>query len=290
MLTPYHSHLLLPCSLLAERVGCTSSVLLLHHSVPVRASSALVYILNSTFNTIFVCKDSSDIDEYAQKALKDVANWFSRLDSLVVGPGIGRDPLNLECSRLVIESARHHELPLILDADGLYIVTQNLQLIQGCSLVVLTPNINELRRLARKLDIPHDDLEPAATEARMRIAVAVAGKLNGPTIVSKGSVDIIAGGNTVLTCSGSSSNRRCGGLGDVLAGCISVFYHWSKRGEGAFKSKDLSVAVLAAYGACYTVRKASVIAFTRMGRSMLCGDVIADIGQALSGLENGEKE
>lgn len=234
-------------------------------------------------------KDPSADKEYVERARNDVASWFNRLDCLVVGPGIGRDPLNLECSHAVIDAARHQELPLVLDADGLYIVTKAPELIQDSSSVVLTPNINELRRLAHALGIKHDDLQPKATETRMQVVIAVAEKLNGPTIVSKGAIDIVVDKSTVITCSAPSSYRRCGGLGDVLAGSISVFHHWATRSEGMLKNKEISVPVIAAYGACCTVRKASVIAFEKMGRSMICGDVIAAIGQALSTIEDGER-
>jgi len=35
----------------------------------------------------------------------------------------------------------------VVDADGLFVVNQNLQLVQGYTNCVLTPNVNELARL-----------------------------------------------------------------------------------------------------------------------------------------------
>lgn len=56
---------------------------------------------------------------------------------------------------------------MVIDADGLYIVTKNLDLIKGCKNAILTPNKNEYQRLADQLNI---DLEDPSTsdEARQR--------------------------------------------------------------------------------------------------------------------------
>lgn len=53
----------------------------------------------------------------------------------------------------VIKGLRKVEKPLVIDADGLYIVTKNLDLVKGYPHAILTPNKNEYERLADRLDI-----------------------------------------------------------------------------------------------------------------------------------------
>ena len=51
------------------------------------------------------------------------------------------------------ENGKH----MILDADGLYIVTKNLELIKGYDKAILTPNKAEFGRLAKQLDVDLED-------------------------------------------------------------------------------------------------------------------------------------
>lgn len=57
----------------------------------------------------------------------------------------------------VILKLRELEKPMVIDADGLYIVTKNLDLVKGYKHVILTPNKNEYARLASELNIDLDD-------------------------------------------------------------------------------------------------------------------------------------
>ena len=61
----------------------------------------------------------------------EVASWFTRLDCLVVGPGLGRDPLMLDVARAILLQARDASLPLVLDGDALLLVAKEPELVQG---------------------------------------------------------------------------------------------------------------------------------------------------------------
>ena len=62
----------------------------------------------------------------------------------------------------VIKGLRKVEKPLVIDADGLYIVTKNLDLVKGYPHAILTPNKNEYERLADQLGI---DIEQVSLRA-----------------------------------------------------------------------------------------------------------------------------
>ena len=51
------------------------------------------------------------------------------------------------------------------------------------------------------------------------------------TVVKKGTEDVISDGtdSPVARCSEAACMRRCGGQGDVLAGCIATYLSWTDR-------------------------------------------------------------
>ena len=68
----------------------------------------------------------------------------------------------------VMKELRAKEKPLVIDADGLYIVTKNLDLVKGYPHAILTPNKNEYQRLASQLDI---DIEQARAMCPVGLAM-----------------------------------------------------------------------------------------------------------------------
>lgn len=52
---------------------------------------------------------------------------------------------------------RDNKKNMVIDADGLYIVTKNLDLVKGYKNVILTPNKGEFGRLANELGINLED-------------------------------------------------------------------------------------------------------------------------------------
>ena len=56
---------------------------------------------------------------------------LQRIDSLVIGPGAGRDPVMIATISKVISYAIQKEIPLVIDGDGLWVVTENPSLLQG---------------------------------------------------------------------------------------------------------------------------------------------------------------
>jgi ATP-dependent NAD(P)H-hydrate dehydratase len=73
-------------------------------------------------------------------AVDKIAEVLPRLDTLVIGPGLGRDAVMQEITRRLIGEAKTLNLPLVLDGDALYLVSLEPQLIQGYQNTILTPN------------------------------------------------------------------------------------------------------------------------------------------------------
>ena len=64
----------------------------------------------------------------------------------------------------VIKDLKQQGTPLVVDADGLYIVTKDLDLVRGYGECILTPNKNEFQRLADQLGL---DLAKEGEEVRL---------------------------------------------------------------------------------------------------------------------------
>lgn len=218
----------------------------------------------------------------------EVESWFTRLDCLVVGPGLGRDPLMLDVARDVILRARRASLPLVLDGDALLLVAREPLLVQGYSLCLLTPNLNEFRRLSSTMGIS----QHGSNTDRVNRIIEVVLQLQGPLLVSKGPVDVISDGKSTVVCGASAGNRRCGSQGDILAGVMAVFIAWHRSFlVEVDKSDDVVLPcvknmVLAAFGACSVTRTACVCAFAAKRRSMLASDILEQLGTALEMLES----
>ena len=75
-----------------------------------------------------------------------------------------------------------------------------------------------------------------------------------------------------------------------MSGCIAAFTSWAvNHGDHKLASKadypeNLPPTVLAAYGGCLTARTAAGAAFVKRRRSMLAGDVIEELGDAVDRL------
>jgi ATP-dependent NAD(P)H-hydrate dehydratase len=82
-------------------------------------------------------------------ALHLIQPWLERLHVLVIGPGLGRDEKVFQTVEKLIEACRALSKPLVIDADGLFLVGQNIELIRNYPCLVLTPNSMEFTRLVK---------------------------------------------------------------------------------------------------------------------------------------------
>lgn len=195
----------------------------------------------------------------------------------MIGSGLGRDPkISHTVSELIIK-CRSLQKPLVIDADGLFVITQNISLLENYKRVILTPNAIELLRLIG--DCPKlDKLQ------------ALADRL-GPNLVvlEKAENDQIYDTENMMRIDGPSggSNRRCGGQGDLLAGVVATFYHWAlnlskKDSTGQPVENEKHQAILACYAGSYLVKQCNKMAFEKYGRSMTAQEMIGFIGKCIN--------
>ncbi|XP_073899095.1 ATP-dependent (S)-NAD(P)H-hydrate dehydratase isoform X6 [Castor canadensis] len=211
-------------------------------------------------------------------AVQEVKKWLPRLHALVVGPGLGRDDLLLKNVKGILEASKARDIPIVIDADGLWLIAQEPALIQGYQKAILTPNHMEFSRLWEAVvSSPVDSSDDHASVLRLSQA------LGNVTVVQKGEHDLISDGQQVVRCSQEGSSRRCGGQGDLLSGSLGLMAHWALL-AGLEKTNGTSPLLVAAWGACSLTRQCNHQAFQKYGRSTTTTDMIAEIGAAFSKL------
>jgi ATP-dependent NAD(P)H-hydrate dehydratase len=102
--------------------------------------------------------------------------------------------------------------------DGLFLVTNNIGLVEDNPLAILTPNVYEYKRLVQKVLNCEVNEENASEQL-----TALCQKIGGVTIMRKGKADLISDGKKVTQVSTFGSPRRCGGQGDILSGRYVAF-------------------------------------------------------------------
>jgi ATP-dependent NAD(P)H-hydrate dehydratase len=179
---------------------------------------------------------SKDPDADPEQISSRIIEMLPRLHVLVIGPGLGRDPLMQATVAKVMTAAREKGIPLVLDADALMIVQKDPGLVRGYAGAVLTPNIMEFGRLCKAFDIdPEAAMKEAGGEgeedekSETAKIEALARSLDGVTIVQKGGRDYISNGRTpTLVSDLEGGKKRSGGQGDTLTGAIATFLGWRK--------------------------------------------------------------
>ncbi|MDE7394839.1 MAG: NAD(P)H-hydrate dehydratase [Clostridiales bacterium] len=170
-------------------------------------------------------------DEQALNAL------FEKTGAILIGPGMGK---NEDLAKIILYVAQHFEGTLVLDADGLNAVANDLPALEThtCKLI-LTPHLGEFERLCAAY-VPPLPLDKRVQMLAQKLRAVVAAK-SATTVISDGT-------DVFLNTTGTPALAK-GGSGDVLGGMVAAFacrmppidaavtacYHFGKCAEAAEK-------------------------------------------------------
>jgi hydroxyethylthiazole kinase-like uncharacterized protein yjeF len=148
------------------------------------------------------------------------------LDALVVGPGIGQG----ERAETLVGAALASELPCVVDADALNLISENSELRHACARrtaeTLLTPHPAEAARLLalKTADVQTD---------RVKAARILSENLNAH-VVLKGAGSVLAArdGHWFINTSGNPGMASAG-MGDVLSGILGALLAQGYSGESA---------------------------------------------------------
>ena len=148
------------------------------------------------------------------------------LDALVVGPGIGQG----ERAETLVGAALASDLPCVVDADALNLISENEDLRHACArrtaATLLTPHPAEAARLLA--------LSTADVQAdRVKAAKILAANLNAHVVLKgAGSILVARDGHWFVNTSGNPGMASAG-MGDVLAGILGALLAQRYSGESS---------------------------------------------------------
>lgn len=235
---------------------------------------------------------SSRADTDPAQISRAIIDMLPRLHVLVVGPGLGRDPLMHATLERVLAAARERRMPVVLDADALGLVLKAPELVVGWREAVLTPNVVEFGRLWKGLQLDESKASSGGADSPAQVE-ALARALGGATVVQKGGRDFVSSGDAgrSLAVDLRGGRKRSGGQGDTLTGCIATFlawrqaYHdglWDRAGAGAKNTllSEEETLALAVFGGAAVTRECSRLAFEKKGRSLQASDLTDEVHTA----------
>lgn len=148
----------------------------------------------------------TDRNEYLISKIPDLAAYRA----IGVGPGIGTDPLTVQAIEELLKTAN---IPLVLDADALNIISKNpdfFQLLPPNS--ILTPHPKEFERLFGKT---------ANSFERLNLQIEKSKVLQTFIVLKGGYTSISTPDGQVYFSSAGNPGMGTGGSGDVLTGIIT---------------------------------------------------------------------
>ena len=196
-----------------------------------------------------------------KKCLSNI-NFDLQPDAIGIGPGIGQDEVT---QKAFLKFLKTNETPLVIDADGLNILSQNkswfLLLQPG---TILTPHPKELERLIGKWISEEEKFEKTISFSLQYNVI----------VVMKGAPTYIIHGETIYKNTTGNPALATAGSGDVLTGIITSFL--------AQGYESVQAAILGVYLHGLTADlAASKIGF----QSFIASDSIGNLGGAFLSLE-----
>ena len=198
------------------------------------------------------------------KAWEELEKKIQWADVVALGPGLGQHP---ETRQLVHKIVKETKYPLVLDADALGMIADNIRLLTSRKgETILTPHVGELRLLTK---MKSDYIEMN----RVEVARTQAAKMNS-ILVLKGSPTVIGtpDGQAFMNSTGNPGMATAGS-GDVLTGIIASLFAQGMEAKQA------------AYCGVFIHGKAGDIAAKQYGeRSLMAMDILAGIPESLKAI------
>jgi NAD(P)H-hydrate epimerase len=201
-------------------------------------------------------------------AADEILSRAERAGAVALGPGLGRTEGTRELVRMLLERL---DLPVVLDADGLWAIAGELGWVFARQApTVLTPHAGELGRLL--------GWESSQVAAR-RLHAATAGADDaGATVLLKGIDTLVASpGHGGLVADLGNAGLATAGSGDVLTGIVV-----------AFLAKGMEPKLAAAAAAAAQGIAAGRAAAERGFAGMIASDVTGVLSSVLSTVSKGE--
>ena len=187
--------------------------------------------------------------------------------AIVIGCGLS---VNEDTAAVLQAVLEHAKVPVIVDADGINILSRNIDILQNAACpVILTPHPKEMARL---LGVETSGVQ----SARAQIALHAA-QTHGVYLVLKGANTVVASPNEAAVYVNGTGNNGLskGGSGDVLAGML-----------GALCAQGIPLPQALCAGVYLHGHAADVVAAELSRTGMLPTDVIEALSRVFAAFEH----
>lgn len=199
---------------------------------------------------------------FVKENLSELVEAAKGYDLLLIGPGLGRSE---EVQDLVRELVTSVEIPVVLDADGIYAFREQGELLAMCqSVPVATPHLGEMAML---LGITVAELKSNLLELTRKAAQ----DFNAIFVVKSETTIVVYTDGTAYAAGTGNPGMATAGCGDVLAGTISGLY--KQCSEYKYPLAGM-----------YMHGRAGDLAYEEKGNCLLASDIIAKISAAANEL------
>ncbi len=135
-------------------------------------------------------------------------------DCILIGCGLSKTDNALKLLNIIF---KYSKCPVVIDADGINLLSENINLLDECSTkVVLTPHPGEMARL---LNVSVSDIQNNRLDAVLNFT----SKYKNVVLVLKGAGTIISDGKKININNTGNPGMAKGGSGDILAGMTASF-------------------------------------------------------------------
>jgi NAD(P)H-hydrate epimerase len=242
----------------------------LYHGAPFLSASAA---LRSGVDLAYLCVPQKNVDavralspdiiviprpdtKLTVGSVNKLLKWLPKVDSAVVGPGLG-----FQVKKGIVFLLRElfsREVRLVIDADGLR--RDILDEVKGKECVI-TPHSGEFMRLIDgQIGDSFENKVKKVKEAAKELEI---------TILLKGRTDIISDGEKIALNQTGSPAMTAGGTGDILSGIVAGLL---ARGLDTYNS---------AYCGAYFNGLSGMKSAERMGMHIVASDLLQDIPQVM---------
>lgn len=80
---------------------------------------------------VYVCQAIYEKPQDHPSIEDEVTPWLQKMHALVVGPGLGRSFSLMSPAKIIVNKAIELGLPLVIDADGIYLISCDPELVRG---------------------------------------------------------------------------------------------------------------------------------------------------------------
>jgi NAD(P)H-hydrate epimerase len=172
-------------------------------------------VSSHVIESVYTLLDYNQDGSLTSEALISLDTALSKASACLIGCGLGTS------KNTVVDTVRNmitkSTVPLIIDADGINIIAENINVLQNLTVpVVLTPHPGEMARLCNTgvADIQAHRFQYAKDFAEKHRVILV--------LKGAGTIVALPNGEAYLNLTGNAGMAK-GGSGDVLAGMIASF-------------------------------------------------------------------